>query len=364
MDLNLFPKAVRVVRMKSSPLYAREPHGMQTRDAIERLFSPGESGLRHPPLILAPMAGVTDLPFRRMAHRFGAALTVSEMIASQAMIRRVPVCLKLSDPGEGTGPFAVQIAGADPEAMARAARMQEGLGAGIIDINMGCPVRKIVGSGAGAALLRDESLAGRVMEAVVRAVTVPVTVKIRLGWDESSRNGLAIARIAEASGVRCLTVHGRTRAQMYSGCADWGAIGEIKSRVSIPVVGNGDVTTPERARRLWRETGVDGLMIGRAALGHPWIFREVAHYLATGELLPPPAAAERGEVIVGHFREMIAHHGPHTGHLLARKHLGWFTRGLPDGARFRDRLNHAPHAEAALELLLGFLGLSDRARAA
>ncbi|MBF0628979.1 MAG: tRNA dihydrouridine synthase DusB [Magnetococcales bacterium] len=323
---------------------------MQTNDPITLLFAPRA----RPPLILAPMAGVTDAPFRALASRFGADLTVSEMIASQALIRGVGKSFKL---GERAGPesvLAVQIAGADPAAMVQAACMQVERGAGIIDINMGCPVKKIVGTGAGAALLRDEVLAGRIMESVVRAAAVPVTVKIRLGWDDQHRNGIAMARIAEAAGIRAITVHGRTRAQMYSGMADWEAIAEIKSRVTIPVIGNGDVTTPEQAREWWKKSGVDGIMIGRAALGRPWIFREIAHFLETGQRAEPLTLAQRQAVIVEHFHAMMRHHGQRTGHLLARKHLGWFTRGFPNGAALRDQINHTPHPEEVLVLLERF----------
>ncbi|MEO5331482.1 MAG: tRNA dihydrouridine synthase DusB [Magnetococcus sp. YQC-5] len=326
---------------------------MQTCDAITRLFAPGPDGKQHLPLILAPMAGVTDLPFRNLAQQCGADLTVSEMISSQAMIRHVPHCLKLSAASEH--PLAIQIAGADPQAMALAARMQTDLGAAIIDINMGCPVKKIVSTGAGSALLRDESLAARIMTSVVKAVNVPVTVKIRLGWDDKTRNGVAMARIAEESGIRCITVHGRTRAQMYSGCADWDAVGEIKSRVTIPVIGNGDIKTPEQALDCWKKTSVDGIMIGRGALGRPWIFREIAYFLETGMHMPQPSLQAQSVMIIELFHALIRHHGPRTGHLLARKHLGWFTRGMSGGAAFRDAINHAPHPEAALQLLIDFL---------
>ncbi|MEO5347300.1 MAG: tRNA dihydrouridine synthase DusB [Magnetococcus sp. YQC-9] len=333
---------------------------MQRSDPVERLFAPRTNST--PPLILAPMAGVTDAPFRALANRFGADLTVSEMIASQAMIRGIAKCLKMSQGGAPDSTLAVQIAGAEPVAMAEAARMQADLGAEIIDINMGCPVKKIVGTGAGAALLRDEVLAGRIMEAVAKAVNLPVTVKIRLGWDERGRNGTTMARIAEESGMRMLTVHGRTRAQMYSGVADWQAIGEIKASVSIPVVGNGDVTTPEQALKWWKMSGVDGIMIGRGALGRPWIFGQIGRYLATGQAGDPLSLEERGSVILDHFHAMIDHHGPRSGHLLARKHLGWFTRGFPGGAAFRDRINHAPHPEAVVTMLRQFLDqASDRA---
>ncbi|MBF0341426.1 MAG: tRNA dihydrouridine synthase DusB [Magnetococcales bacterium] len=335
---------------------------MQSTDPLERLFALGSNG--RPPLILAPMAGVTDVPFRALAHRFGADLTVSEMIASQAMIRHVDRCLKQSASADPDAVRMVQIAGADPGAMGEAARMQVELGAEVIDINMGCPVKKIVGTGAGAALLKDESLAGRIMESVARAVEVPVTVKIRLGWDDTQRNGLTMLRIAENAGMRAIAVHGRTRAQMYSGMADWEAIGEIKSRAAIPVIGNGDLTTPEQALTLWKKSGVDGLMIGRAALGRPWIFREMTHFLTTGTHLAPLGLEARGTVIVSHFHAMIRHHGPRTGHLLARKHLGWFTRGMPGGAAFRDRMNHAPHPEAVLEMLDRYLNSLLQAQAA
>ncbi|MBF0294949.1 MAG: tRNA dihydrouridine synthase DusB [Magnetococcales bacterium] len=337
---------------------------MQTPDAIDRLFAVRGGERSRPPLILAPMAGVTDLPFRSLARRFGADWTVSEMISSQAMIRHVPKCAKLALAGEEEAPLTVQIAGADPVAMAEAARMQADLGARVIDINMGCPVKKIVSTGAGAALLKDETLAARVMESVARAVSIPVTVKIRLGWDAATRNGVAIARLAEASGMCCITVHGRTRAQMYEGRADWEAVGEIKSRVRIPVIGNGDVCSPEQALELWQRFGVDGIMIGRAALGRPWIFREIACFLATGRHLPPPTLEERAALIEEHYHAMLEHHGLRTGHLLGRKHVSWFTRGLPGGAALRESLNRTPSPEAVIPLLRAFLEPLLQARAA
>ncbi|MBF0461934.1 MAG: tRNA dihydrouridine synthase DusB [Magnetococcales bacterium] len=327
-------------------------------DPLAELFAPDRATL---PLWLAPMAGVTDWPFRLLAQAYGADLTVSEMVASQAMIRRTPQSLKIAAPNArnavATDLVAVQIAGADPAIMAEAARMNCDLGATLIDINMGCPVRKIAKSHAGAALMRDERLAGQIMAAVVAAVPVPVTVKIRLGWDDSQRNGLAIARIAEASGIRAVTVHGRTRAQLYAGQADWQAIGAIKAGVTIPVIGNGDVTTPEAARQMRDLAGVDGIMIGRGALGKPWIFREVAHYLRTGEQLPGPEPEERARVILDHFAQMIAFHGPVLGNQLARKHLAWHTRGMAGGGRFREQVNHAPDAESTGRLLREFLGV-------
>lgn len=325
---------------------------MNEGDSLSRLFFPSGGTI---PLILAPMAGVTDKPFRCLARKFGADVTVSEMVASQAMIRHTPKSLKITSRLEENGPVAVQIAGADPLVMAEAARMNADRGAQIIDVNMGCPVKKIAKSHAGAALMRDELLAGRILTAVVKAVALPVTVKIRLGWDDDQRNALSIARIAESSGVRAVTVHGRTRAQMYRGKADWFAIGLVKRGVAIPVIGNGDVTTPEEAQKMLDMTGVDGIMIGRGAMGRPWIFREIAHYLQTGQFRPGPEFTERRLIILEHFQQILDFHGPAIGNRLARKHLAWHTRGMVGGARFRERLNHAPDAHATTKLLNEFL---------
>ncbi len=307
------------------------------------------------------MAGITDWPFRTLARRYGADLTVSEMVASQAMVRHTAKSLKIAAPyPEGTEStenalVAVQIAGADPEVMASAARMNTALGATLIDINMGCPVKKIAKSHAGAALMRDERLAGRIMAAVVAAVSVPVTIKIRLGWDDQQRNALRIARIAQESGIRAVTVHGRTRAQMYHGSADWQAIAAIKAGIALPVIGNGDVTSPQQAKELWQLSGVDGIMIGRGAIGRPWIFQEIAHFLQNGTLLPPPAWPERKALIENHYAHIIAYHGPVLGNRLARKHLAWHTRGLVGGGRFREQLNDSPDAESTGQLLTAFL---------
>lgn len=306
-----------------------------------------------PPLILAPMAGITDAPCRRLARRYGADLAVSEMLASQALIRGRGKGRSEEENRAEPPPLVVQIAGADPVVMAEAARLQVGLGARVIDINMGCPVKKIVKSGSGAALLRDEVLAGRIMAAVVAAVSVPVTVKIRLGWDADSLNACRMVEIAAREGISWLTVHGRTRAQMYEGQADWGAIARVKAASTIPVVGNGDVRTPEDARRLVELTGVDGVMIGRAALGRPWLFRRVAAFLERGAVVDDPPLAEQHDVAREHFLDLLSFHGVHTGIRLARKHLAWYVRGLPGAARFRDRINQMEEPEAVLGELAG-----------
>ena len=326
-------------------------------DPVTALF---DRSVARPLLVLAPMAGVTDAPFRRLARAWGAELAVSEMIASQAMIRNTAKSLKITSDLALEKPAVVQIAGADPAVMADAARMNVDRGAEIIDINMGCPVKKIAKSHAGAALMRDEKRAGAILDAVIAAVPVPVTVKIRLGWDEREKNGLAIARIAQAAGARWITVHGRTRAQMYTGRADWPAIGEIKSRLTIPVIGNGDVTTPEAAREMWAVAGVDGIMIGRGALGRPWLFGQVARFLETGERLPDPPLAERQALVIDHFHQIIACHGPVIGNRLARKHLAWHTRGMAGGATFRDAINRAPTPEETLGRLTAFFDDATR----
>ncbi|MBF0346787.1 MAG: tRNA dihydrouridine synthase DusB [Magnetococcales bacterium] len=323
-------------------------------DAISQLFSRTTSQGRSIPLILAPMAGVTDAPFRNLALRFGAHLAFSEMVASQAMIRHTPKSLRIASTLHPEPIPAVQIAGSDPAVMAEAARMNEGLGARIIDINMGCPVKKICNNGAGAALLKDESRAAAIIAAVVRAVTVPVTVKIRLGWDHQHKNGLTIARLAQDNGARMVTVHGRTRTDMYHGTADWTAIAAIKQTLTIPVVGNGDVIDGQSAQKMLAVTGVDGIMMGRAALGRPWIFSQVADFLNHGTLTPPPGLDQRRTLVMDHFHAMIEHMGPVIGNRAARKHLAWHTRGLAEGARFRDAINHSPDPDTTATMIQQF----------
>lgn len=316
------------------------------------------------PVILAPMSGVTDPPFRRLVKRLGAGLVVSEMIASQAMIRHHRRTLMMAQGSEDERPLAVQLAGCEPEVMAEAAKLNQDLGADIIDINMGCPVKKVVNGDAGSALMRDEALAGRILEAVVKAVDLPVTLKMRTGWNDANRNAPRLARIAEEAGVRMVTVHGRTRCQFYTGRADWAFIGEVKAAVSIPVVGNGDVNSVDDAAELLRVSGADGVMVGRGCYGRPWFPRQVAHFLATGERLPDPPLAEQYAIVREHFAAMIAHYGPVTGVRMARKHMGWYSKGLPGSAEFRAAVNRAASAEEVEALLDGFYApLVERAAA-
>ncbi len=290
-----------------------------------------------PPLVLAPMAGITDLPFRRICRRFGVGLTVTEMIASRAVDMGRERTRRMAELDADEHPVAIQIAGSDPAFVAEAARWAVGRGADFVDINMGCPVKKVCKQVAGSAMLRDERLVARVLAAVVAAVDVPVTLKIRTGWDERSKNVERIARIAENEGIAMLTVHGRTRAQMFRGHANWEDIGRAKAVVSIPVIGNGDVTDAASAREMVRVSGCDGVMVGRAVQGNPWVLAEVRAAL-TGEPLPPaPTREERWAVVEEHLRHLAAHHGERTASQLARKHVPWYSKGLPGAAEFRAR---------------------------
>ena len=287
-------------------------------------------------LFVAPMAGVTDRPFRILARRFGAGLAVSEMVSSHPELRGSRKSLLRLDHAGEPGPVSVQIAGADPVMMADAARHNVERGAQIIDINMGCPAKKVCNLYAGSALLGDEPLVARILAAVVAAVAVPVTLKIRTGPHPERRNALRIARIAEDAGVRLLAVHGRTRACGFGGHAEYDTIAAVKAAVRIPVIANGDLETPQEARAVLERTGADGLMIGRAAFGRPWIFREIEHFLATGTELPPPAPAEIEAVVREHLEGLYALYGEEQGLRVARKHLGWYTRRLPGGEGFRQ----------------------------
>ena len=297
-------------------------------------------------LFVAPMAGITDRPFRRLARRFGAALAVSEMVSARPELRESrKTRLRLDHAGE-PGPVSVQIAGADPQMLADAARLNVAGGADIIDINMGCPAKKVCNVHAGSALLADEALVARILEAVVAAVDVPVTLKIRTGPAPERRNALRIARIAEAAGVQALAIHGRTRTCAFGGQAEYESIAEVKSRVRIPVIANGDVHTPEDAKRVLEATGADGVMVGRAAQGRPWLFREIAHYLATGERLAPPPAREIGAVLVEHLDGLYDLYGGEHGARVARKHIGWTVRALPGGEALRSSVNGLQIADA------------------
>jgi len=306
-------------------------------------------------LILAPMAGVTDRPFRQLCRSLGAGMAVSEMVSSNSLLWGSAKTRRRADHRGEAEPRAVQIMGADPQMMARAARHNVENGAQIIDINMGCPAKKVCNVQAGSALLRDEPLVGRILEAVVAAVPeVPVTLKIRTGWDRAHRNGAAIARIAEAAGIQALAVHGRTRADGYRGEAEYETIATIKQAVAIPVVANGDITTPERARLVLDQTGVDALMIGRAAQGRPWIFREIEHYLRTGEKLPPPGLKEVRDLLLAHLDNLYTFYGEQTGVRMARKHIAWYSKGQRHGAAFRQEVNRVEESDQQRQLVSRF----------
>lgn len=297
-------------------------------------------------VILAPMAGVTDRPFRLLCRRLGAGLVVSEMVTSDVRLWNSRKSrLRLLHEGDPE-PRSVQIAGGDPEMLAEAARANVALGAQIIDINMGCPAKKVCNKAAGSALMKDEALVARILDAVVKAVDVPVTLKIRTGWDRDNKNGIAVARIAEESGIQALAVHGRTRADLYTGEAEYDTIAAIKQSVSIPVFANGDIDSPQKARQVLDATGADALLIGRAAQGRPWIFREITHYLATGELLAVPGLEEMEQILLEHLAALHAFYGEVMGVRIARKHVGWYLATLPGAREFRAQFNRLESTDA------------------
>ena len=313
-------------------------------------------------LIVAPMAGVTDRPFRQLCKQLGAGMAVSEMVTSNSLLYGSSKTRRRANHEGEVEPISVQIAGADPSMMAEAARYNVERGAQIIDINMGCPAKKVCNVMAGSALLQDETLVGQILDAVVKAVPeVPVTLKIRTGWDRSHRNALNVLRIAQDAGIRALAIHGRTRACGYTGEAEYDTIAAVKTEAKIPVIANGDITTPEKAKYVLDYTGADAVMIGRAAQGRPWIFREIDHYLKTGRHLPPPEVAEIHRVLKGHLEDLYAFYGEHTGLRVARKHISWYTRGLVNASSFRHRMNHLETVEEQLDSVDEFFSRAARA---
>ena len=306
-------------------------------------------------LFVAPMAGVTDRPFRQLCKKMGAGLAVSEMVTSNSLLFGSTKTLRRANHEGEVAPITVQIAGADPKMMAEAARHNVDNGAQIIDINMGCPAKKICNVMAGSALMQDEKLVGQILDAVVSAVpSTPVTLKFRTGWNLANKNAPTIARIAESAGVRAVAIHGRTRCQQYTGEAEYDTISLVKTLIRIPVIANGDITTPEKARQVLDTTGADGIMIGRAAQGRPWLFREIEHYLKTGEKLPPASVVEIHAILRAHLEELHDFYGPETGFKIARKHISWYTRGQVGSAAFRKEMNTLPSIDQQMQAVNEF----------
>ena len=307
-------------------------------------------------IVVAPMAGVTDRPFRQLCKMMGAGMAVSEMVASNSLLWGSEKTLRRANHDGEVEPKSVQIAGADPAMMAEAAKYNVDKGAQIIDINMGCPAKKVCNVMAGSALLRDEPLVGKILDAVVGAVNVPVTLKIRTGWDKQSKNAIMVARIAESAGIQALAMHGRTRACAYTGDAEYDTIAAVKTHIRIPLIANGDITTPEKAKHVLDYTGADAVMIGRAAQGRPWIFREIEYFLKTGTYLPLPKVQEIHHVLMKHLEDLYGFYGEETGVKVARKHIGWYTKGLVGSASFRHGLMKLQTSHEQIQTINNFFG--------
>jgi len=306
------------------------------------------------PVFLCPMAGVTDRPYRRLVKRFGAGLVSSEMIASEAMIRAHDRTIKMSAPESDEYLMSVQLAGCEPKTVAEAAKLNEDRGAAIIDINMGCPAKKVVNGYAGSALMKDLDHARGILEETVKAVDIPVTLKMRTGWDDQNRNAPELAHIAEDVGIKLVTVHGRTRNQMYRGSSDWPFIQSVKDRVKIPVIANGDINSCEDAVTAMEKSGADGVMIGRATYGKPWFISQVMHYLKTGEKLPDPSLTVQRDLLMEHYDAILQHYGMQAGARIARKHISWYTKGLKNSAEFRNKVNKMTEVDEVFELISHF----------
>lgn len=305
-------------------------------------------------VLLAPMSGVTDLPFRRLVKKFGASLLISEMIASRAMIMQTESSMQKCKKDESNGLTSVQLAGCDPEVMAEAAKLNESLGADVIDINFGCPVKKVVNGFAGSALMKDEALATKIMESVVKAVKIPVTMKMRMGWDSHNLNAPTLGKKAEDVGIKMLTIHGRTRCQMYNGSANWEFIKNVKESVTIPVIANGDIKTSQDAKKAIELSGADGVMIGRGCYGKPWIIEQITRELKDDYKFEEPNDQKKKEIILDHFQDMLDHYGERVAINLSKKHLGWYSNGMSGSATYRSNINKSTKKEEILELIEKF----------